>query len=63
MTKRYYFGGWFTTRAYAVVEADEELTKDEIAHYLNEGIYDLEWDHGRKGQITDVELDEIEDDK
>lgn len=60
MTYTYYFSGRFTTNAYAALETEEPLTEDEINSYLQDNLYDLNWEWGRRGEITHVELDEVE---
>lgn len=60
MTKRYYFSGTFSTRASGCIETEEELTSEEIAEYID-SVYDIDWDYGRKGEITDVDFEEVED--
>lgn len=58
---RYYFSGWFTTRAYGSIDVDGELSEDEINEYVSDNFYDLDWHWGHKGEITDVKFDEVED--
>ena len=58
--KTYSFSGWFTTRAYATLTVDEDLSDEDVEEYLS-NLYDLDWEWGRKGEITDAEMDEVEE--
>lgn len=59
MTKRYYFSGKFSTSAYACYETTRDLTEAEIKELQCEG--ELQWDWGRRGEITDVQFEEVEE--
>lgn len=59
--KAYYFSGWFVTRAYATMESEEDLTEDQLEDYLSDNLYDLDWEWGRKGEITDAKFDGVEE--
>lgn len=61
MTKLYYFGGWFTTRAFATLETDESMTPEQLDEYVKDNLYDLDWEWGHKGEITDAQFEEVEE--
>jgi len=59
--KTYHFSGWFTTRAYAALTVDEDLSDEEVEDYLKDNLYDLDWEWGRRGEVTSAELTEVEE--